>query len=571
MNRYPNYFSRRSAGKILLLGVSILALTSCRLVISTDEGGSIRSSSGQADCDQATCAIEITEEVTETFTAVPAQGYRFVRWQELCTRAPTAVCEATVFPLPEQFSQYDGDIGLSAVFEPTSTVRTWYRDRDGDHYGAANLSRTSADQPSGFVINNTDCNDFDPEVHPFTRELEDGKDNNCNGITDEGFVESRFYADRDGDGYGDAESSTLKRRKPAGYVINNLDCNDDSAQDFPGAPERADERDNNCDGSIDEGGSTWFRDVDGDGFGVPGNSIESLQPVAGYVQNDGDCDDANSSISPAAEEAFDSTDNDCDGLIDEGFTQRTFYRDMDGDGFGDAADTTFDVSAPEGYVTRAGDNCVDIANPSQSDVDRDGLGDACDTLTDSDRDGIADSADNCPGTANPSQADGDSDGLGDACDSVDNNASSDSPGCAAAPEAQAMLDAVNAFRSQARNCGSRGSFPAVGALSWSCQLETAALNHSIDMANNNFFDHTGSDGSSAGDRATRAGYRWWTWGENIAAGYPSVSAAMQGWIDSPGHCANMMNGNFTNLGSAQFTNNNSTYRIYWTQVFGSAR
>jgi uncharacterized protein YkwD len=133
-----------------------------------------------------------------------------------------------------------------------------------------------------------------------------------------------------------------------------------------------------------------------------------------------------------------------------------------------------------------------------------------------------------------------------------------------------MLDAVNAFRAQTRDCGSKGTYPAVGALSWSCPLEEAALTHSMDMANNNFFSHTGSDGSSAGLRATRAGYNWWTWGENIAAGYPSVSAAMQGWIDSDGHCANMMNANFANMGSAKYSNSDSTYGIYWTQVFGAA-
>ncbi|PLW70735.1 CAP domain-containing protein [Pseudohalioglobus lutimaris] len=610
MNKTETYFGRQFFGKTVLLGFSMLALASCRLVISTDEGGHILSSSGQADCAQASCAVPITEEITETFTAVPADGYRFISWTGLCMRAPTAVCDVTLFPLPEKFRQYSGDIGLSAVFEPTSVMRTWYRDRDGDNYGASNQSRTSTTQPPGFVASNSDCNDFDADVHPFTREREDGKDNNCNGMTDEGFVDIRFYADRDGDGYGDAQSSQLSRRKPAGHVLNDLDCNDSSAQDYPDAEEQADQRDNDCDGTIDEGGTTWYRDVDGDGFGTADDSIEALEQIAGYVQNDGDCDDSNSSISPAAEESFDSTDNDCDGSIDEGFTEREYYRDVDGDGFGDDNDATVDVVTPEGYAASAGDNCMDIANPSQSDMDGDGIGDACDTFTDSDNDGLQDSADNCPVTSNPGQEDEDTDGLGDACDNQNgldpdndgvntdedncpqaynpNQADSDNDGlgdscdavndnaggggaCAGSPEAQAMLDAVNDFRSQTRDCGSRGTFPAVGALSWNCQLEAAALSHSMDMANNDFFDHTGSDGSSAGDRATRAGYSWWTWGENIAAGYPSVSAAMQGWIDSDGHCANMMNANFTNLGSASFTNNDSSYRIYWTQVFGSAR
>lgn len=574
-----------------LAALAMVTLASCRLVVSTGEGGSIISASGQADCPDAQCTFEISEKVTETFTAVPDDGYRFVRWEELCARSPAATCDITVFPLPAELQAYSGDIGLHAVFEPDSTVRKWYRDRDGDQYGASNQQRTAAKQPPGFVINKNDCNDFDSNIHPFSKEREDGKDNNCNGITDEGFVESRFYADTDGDGFGDPDSSILKRRKPAGHAINDLDCDDSRADVYPGAPELADQLDNDCNGAIDDGGSTWFRDVDGDGFGTTANSIESLQAVSGYVERNGDCDDNNASVFPEAEETFDSVDNNCDGRVDEGFTERTFYRDTDGDGVGEAGDTVFGLTAPDGYASRYGDNCPNTANANQADLDRDGLGDACDDFTDSDRDGVQDSADNCPLRANSGQADADNDGLGDACDSVDNNPApgdpapgdpspgNPSPGdpgpgdpaCASSPEAQAMLDAVNAFRAQPRQCGSRGNFPAVGALTWSCQLETAALVHSRDMAQNSFFDHTGSDNSSAGQRATRAGYSWRTWGENIAAGYRSVDAVMQGWINSSGHCANMMNANFRNLGSAKFSLSGSPYGVYWTQVFGASR
>ena len=108
-------------------------------------------------------------------------------------------------------------------------------------------------------------------------------------------------------------------------------------------------------------------------------------------------------------------------------------------------------------------------------------------------------------------------------------------------------------------------------MSWNCELKTAALNHSRDMANENFFGHQGSDGSSAGDRMSAAGYRWSAWGENVAAGYYSVSSVMQGWIGSPGHCANLMNPNFSNLGAAKFSNPDSNYGVYWTQVFGRPR
>jgi len=154
---------------------------------------------------------------------------------------------------------------------------------------------------------------------------------------------------------------------------------------------------------------------------------------------------------------------------------------------------------------------------------------------------------------------------------VDNNNNGGT--CSTTAEEQSMLATVNAARTQARVCGSSGSFPAVSPLGWNCKLKAAALGHSMDMANNNFFSHTGSNGQSAGYRITAANYIWSTYGENIAAGIPlsSVSAVVQGWIDSPGHCANLMNANFTELGAAKYSNASSTYDVYWTQVFGRPR
>ncbi len=111
-----------------------------------------------------------------------------------------------------------------------------------------------------------------------------------------------------------------------------------------------------------------------------------------------------------------------------------------------------------------------------------------------------------------------------------------------------FLEAVNQARSVGRMCGSAayGSAPAV---SWSDALAMAAYLHSEDMAWNDFFSHTGSDGSSAGQRITRQGYAWRTYGENIAVGYPTVSSVIQGWLGSEGHCRNIMNPAFTEIGA----------------------
>ena len=111
-----------------------------------------------------------------------------------------------------------------------------------------------------------------------------------------------------------------------------------------------------------------------------------------------------------------------------------------------------------------------------------------------------------------------------------------------------FLAAVNQARSVSQVCGSTPYGPAP-PVSWSDNLAMAAYLHSEDMALNNFFSHTGSDGSSAGQRISRQGYPWRTYGENIAVGYPTVSSVIQGWLGSEGHCVNLMDPDFTEIGA----------------------
>ncbi len=135
-----------------------------------------------------------------------------------------------------------------------------------------------------------------------------------------------------------------------------------------------------------------------------------------------------------------------------------------------------------------------------------------------------------------------------------------------------MLAAVNARRRSGASCGSKGSFAAAPDLSWNAALAQAALAHSDDMVSRNFFDHTGSSGSSPGDRITAAGYPWRGWGENIAAGQGSVAEVVDGWMKSDGHCANLMNPAYKDIGVACVSGNAGTrYASYWTQDFGTPR
>ena len=131
------------------------------------------------------------------------------------------------------------------------------------------------------------------------------------------------------------------------------------------------------------------------------------------------------------------------------------------------------------------------------------------------------------------------------------------------PEAQEVVDLINEERTKA------GCAP----LQVNVKLVAAAQKHSEDMAFNDFFSHTGSNGSSPGQRIAAEGYSYSTWTENIAAGYGTAASAVNGWMGSEGHRNNILNCNLQETGVGYFYLQNDTgsvnYGRYWTQVFAS--
>jgi hypothetical protein len=207
------------------------------------------------------------------------------------------------------------------------TKTTYYRDNDGDGYGNPAVSVAACTQPAGYVTNNTDCDDITTDVNPDDNDG-DGY-STCEGDCDDTDA-SINPADKDGDGYLNSCAG-----------IN--DCDDNDASKNP-------------------------RDLDNDG----------------YSSCDGDCDDANDAIYPGAAEACNGIDDDCDGQVDEGLTQYTYYTDGDGDGYGTASTiTSCSNTAPQGYASRGGD-CKDAnaaINPGATEV-CDGIDNDCDGMTD---------------------------------------------------------------------------------------------------------------------------------------------------------------------------------------------
>ncbi len=122
-----------------------------------------------------------------------------------------------------------------------------------------------------------------------------------------------------------------------------------------------------------------------------------------------------------------------------------------------------------------------------------------------------------------------------------------------------LLALVNNARSSGQNCGGI-YYPPVADVSWNGTVESSSRIHSDDMYRNGFFSHTGSDGSLPWDRLTRVGYSWSNVGENIAWGYTSEESVIAAWLNSPGHCSNIMRSFFTHMAL-------SRVGTYWTQSF----
>jgi hypothetical protein len=290
---------------------------------------------------------------------------------------------------------------------------TWYADDDGDGYGDAGVSMDACDAPTGYVDNSDDCDDSDPMQNPDGTEICNGEDDDCDGEVDEdeAMDTATWYADADGDGYGDTDVTIQSCERPKGYVNNDDDCDDGDSAQYPGATEYCNGEDDDCDLDVDEDDAsdvaTWYADADSDGYGDADVSDIDCDQPSGYVSNDGDCDDADPLQNPDADEICNGEDDDCDGTVDEddAIDVSTWYADDDNDGYGDAGVSDIDCNQPKGYVSDDTD-CDDrdpMQNPAASEV--------CNG-EDDDCDGTVDEADAID--ASTWYADSDSDGFGNA-------------------------------------------------------------------------------------------------------------------------------------------------------------
>ncbi len=278
------------------------------------------------------------------------------------------------------------DDNCDGLVDNGAKFNTFYADADLDGYGLDSKSVLACSAPLGYATKGGDCRDNDTKVHPGAVETCDGRDEDCNGVIDDGLSAS-WYRDADADKFGDSTKTSSGCLPLPGFVRDGTDCNDADKTVFPGARETCDGRDQDCDGLIDDSpidGKTFFADADGDKFGNGGVSRIACARPPNYVGDSTDCNDADPGVHPGAVEVCDGRDQNCNGLVDDGATGGgTWYRDADKDTFGNDLDVSTACSQPLGYIARGGD-CDDRSptiNPNGKEVcngrddDCDGLGD----------------------------------------------------------------------------------------------------------------------------------------------------------------------------------------------------
>ncbi|WP_299441270.1 DUF6443 domain-containing protein [uncultured Aquimarina sp.] len=271
---------------------------------------------------------------------------------------------------PSGYVSAGGDYNDGNALITNIAPRNFYRDADGDSYGDYSVKTYRSVRPNGYVTNNKDCNDSNASLN----------------------LLKTWYRDSDGDGYGSeylgsiviGQAPRQSCAQPSGYVLNKLDCNDSNAAIRPN--------------------TVWYRDADGDGYGIASSTKTGCSVGLGYVLNKLDCNDSNASLNPntvwyrdadndgwgnknvtkkqcSRPSGYVSNDddyNDGTNLITN-IAPRNFYRDADNDSFGHPTNKTYRSTRPNGYVTNSSD-CNDNSaaiNPNTlwyRDADGDGFG-----------------------------------------------------------------------------------------------------------------------------------------------------------------------------------------------------
>ena len=265
-----------------------------------------------------------TSTATTWYADADGDGFTDIATGLAMCEQPSGYFEASTTPDCDDSNEFT----YPGVASNESSSTDCMTDVDGDGYGDSS--------PASGVTSGTDCDDAQSTVNPVATEVCDGLDNDCDGDIDDDdssldtSTASTWYADSDGDDYGDEhDPGTLACDQPSGMVDNYDDCDDSLSGVNPGETEvcDVDDLDEDCSGAADDSDpgvdissmTDWYTDSDSDGFGDSDSSATTqCEAPSAMIDDNADCDDTDDSINPDAVEACDGIDNNCNGSRDEG-------------------------------------------------------------------------------------------------------------------------------------------------------------------------------------------------------------------------------------------------------------
>ncbi len=284
---------------------------------------------------------------------------------------------ASIHPGADEYcNSIDDDCDGTTDESDAVDATEWYADNDGDGFGNPAASVLACNQPASHVSDSQDCNDSNASINPSSAEdcLTVGVDDDCNGLADDDdsspLNQSLWYADTDGDSYGNPNSFQSACTAPNGTVSDDTDCDDSSSVAHPGAQEVCDaaDTDEDCDGLADDddssvtgGTGSWVPDADGDGYGSDSATPTALcdTPGSGWSYYTTDCNDSSSTVNPGVvEDCSGGSDEDCDGDWDCADSECTNNSACTTPSFEVCIDTTIDEDQ-DGYSNCGDSDCYD--------------------------------------------------------------------------------------------------------------------------------------------------------------------------------------------------------------------